>query len=132
MDGNQDNLHVFQQQEILTNMCTPLGFNYDKNIYGSIVTLSCNLVNIHKLKHGDVPSMHNAGSFLIDFSFLSYGAIEFIHRCRFLDFNTLFSSDNRSLFLEVNILRLLGYPVQGTFKSLKRYHKLNDPRLVDI
>jgi hypothetical protein len=67
MDGNQDDLHVFQQKDITTKVCNPLGFNYDKNIDGSIATLveSCNLVNIHKLKHGDVPATHT-GSFQID------------------------------------------------------------------
>jgi hypothetical protein len=76
MDGNQDDLRVFQQQDIPNKVCTPLGFNYDKNIDGSIATLieSCNLVNINKLKHGDVPATHNAGSLQIDFGFLSYAA----------------------------------------------------------
>jgi hypothetical protein len=65
MDSNQDNLHVFQQQDIPTKVCTPLGFNYYKNIDGSIATLvmSCNQVNIHNIKHVDVPATHNAGSF---------------------------------------------------------------------
>jgi hypothetical protein len=81
MDGNQDDFHVFQQQDIPTKVCTALGFNYNKNIDGSIATLieSCNLVNIHKLKHGDVPATNNAGSLKNDFGFLSYAATEFIY-----------------------------------------------------
>jgi hypothetical protein len=73
-----------------------LGFNYKKNIDGTMATLveSCSIVNIHKLKHGDVPATYNAGSFHIDFAFLSYGATQFIHRYGALDFNTLFSSDH--------------------------------------
>jgi hypothetical protein len=73
IDGNQDDLHVFQQQDIPIKVCTPLGFNYNTNIDGSIATLveSCNLLNIHKLKHGDVPATHNAGSFEFFFGFLS-------------------------------------------------------------
>jgi hypothetical protein len=116
MDGNQDDLHVFQQQDIPTKVCTPLGFNYDKNIDGSIATLieSCNLVNIHKLKHCDVPATHNAGSLQIYFGFLSYADTEFIYKCGILDFNALFSSDHRALFIDIDILRLLGFPVQGT------------------
>jgi hypothetical protein len=109
MDGNQNDLHVFQQQDVPTKLCTPLGFNYDKNIDGSIATLveSCNLVSIHKLKHGDVPATYDAGSFQIDFVFLSYDATKFIHRCSVLEFNALFSSDHRSLFLDIDIFRLL-------------------------
>jgi hypothetical protein len=133
MDGNQDDLHAFQQQDIPTKVCSLLRFNYDKHIDGSTTTLieSCNLVNIHKLMHGDVPATHKSGSFQIDFAFLSYGAIEFIHRCGVLDFNALFSSDHRSLFLDIDILRLLWYPVQGKVKSLERDLKLNDPRLAE-
>jgi hypothetical protein len=116
MDGNQDYLHFFQQQDIPNKACTQLDFNHDKNIDGSISTLveSCNLVNIHKLKHGDVPVTHNTGSLQIDLGFLSYAATEFIYRCGVLDFNTLFSSDHRVLFLDIDILWLLGYSVQGT------------------
>jgi hypothetical protein len=57
MDENQDDLHVIQQQDINTKVCTPLYVNYNKNIDGSIATLveSRNLVNIHKLKHQDAP-----------------------------------------------------------------------------
>jgi hypothetical protein len=134
MDGNQDDQHVFQQQDIPTKVCTPLGFNYDKNIDGSIAKLveSCNLVNIHKLQHGEVPATRNNGSFQIDFAFLSYSAIEFIPRCGVLDFNALFSSDHRTLFLGIDILRLLGYPVQGTVISFERDLKLTDPRLIEV
>jgi hypothetical protein len=134
MDGNKDDLHVFQQQDIPTQVCTPLGFNYDTHIDGSIASLVeyCNLINIHKLKHGDVPATHNAGSHQIDLGFLSYGTSEFIHRCGVLDLNALFSSDHRALFLDIDILRLLGYPVQGTLKSLEREFKLNDPFLVEV
>jgi hypothetical protein len=76
VDGNQYDLHVFQKQYIPTKVCTPIVFNYDRNTDGSIATLieSCNLVHIHKLKHGDVPATHNAGSLQIDFGFLSYAA----------------------------------------------------------
>jgi hypothetical protein len=76
MDGNQDDLHIFQQQDIQTKVCNPIGFKYDINIDGSIATLieACNLFNIHKLKHDDVPATHNAGYLKIDFGFLSYAA----------------------------------------------------------
>jgi hypothetical protein len=92
MYGNQNDLYVFKQQDIPTKVCTPHGFNYDKQIDGSIATLveSCNLVNIHKLKHGDVTATHNAGSLQIDFFFLSYAATKFIYKCGILDFNALF------------------------------------------
>jgi hypothetical protein len=134
MDGNRDDIHVFQQQDIPTKVCTPLGLNYGKNIDGSIATLvlSCNLVNIHKLTHGDVPATHNTGSLQIDFGFLSYAATKFIYKCGVLDFNALFSSDHRALFLNIGILWLLGYPVQGTQRALERELKLQYPCLVRV
>jgi hypothetical protein len=134
MDGNQDDLHVFKQQYIPTKVCTPLGFNYDRNIDGSIATLiaSCNLVNIHKLKHGDVPATHNARSLQNDFGFLSYAATEFIYKCVILDFSAFFSINQIELFIDIGILRLLGFPVQGTQSALERELKLHDPRLVEV
>jgi hypothetical protein len=133
LDSNQDDLHFFQQQDIMTKVCTPLGLNYDRKIYGSIATLleACNLVNIHKLKHGDVPATHNTGSLQIDFGFLSYAATEFIYKCGILDFNALFSIDHRALFIDIDIFRLLGFLVQGTQKALERELKLHNPRLAE-
>jgi hypothetical protein len=91
MDGNQNDSHVFQPQYIHNSTHTPLGFNYDKHI-DSIATLaeSCNLVNIHKLKHDNVPATHNTGSEQIDFIYISQAAAEFTFHCGILDFNSLF------------------------------------------
>jgi hypothetical protein len=51
--------------------------------------------------------------------------------CGTIDFNSLFSSDHPLLF-DIDILRLLGYPVQGTDKSIERDIKLNEPHLVEV
>jgi hypothetical protein len=53
-------------------------------------------------------------------------------RCGILDFNSLFYSDHHPLFLNIDILRLLGYPVQGNVKFLERDLKLNDNMLVEV
>jgi hypothetical protein len=134
MDGKQNDSHVFQPQDIPNRVNTPLGFNYDKHIDGSIASLveACNLVNIHKLKHGNVPATHIAGSDQIDFGYLSFVATEFVFRCGVLDFNSPFYNDHRPLFLDIDILRLLEYPIQGTVKFLERELKLDDPQLVEI
>jgi hypothetical protein len=111
MDGNQNDSHLFQPQDIRNRVHTPLGFNYDTNIDGSIATLakSCNLVNIHKLKHDNVPATLNAGSEQIDFIYISQAATVFAFHCGILDSNSPFYSVHRSLFLDIDILRLLGY-----------------------
>jgi hypothetical protein len=111
--GNKNDSHVFQPQDIRNRVHTPLVFNYDRNTDGSIATLaeSCNLVNIHKLKHNNVTATHNAGSDQINFAYISYAATESVFRCEILDFNSLFYNDHCPLFLEIDILHLLGYPV---------------------
>jgi predicted SprT family Zn-dependent metalloprotease len=134
MDGNQNDSHVFQPQDISNLVHTPLGFNYDNNIDGSIATLaeSCNIFNIHKLKHDNVPATHNAGSEQIDFIYISQAADVFSFHCGILDFRSLFYSEHRPLLLDIDILLLLGYPLQGTVKFIERDLKLNDPRLVEV
>jgi hypothetical protein len=54
MEGNQDDTHVFREQEYDGKCFTPLVFHYDNSIDGSIASVleSCDVVNIHKLKHG--------------------------------------------------------------------------------
>jgi hypothetical protein len=62
---------------------------------------------------------------------MSAVAAEFIFRCGIFDFNTLFSSNHRPLYIGIDILRLLGYPVYGTIRALERDLKLNNPHLID-
>jgi hypothetical protein len=62
---------------------------------------------------------------------MSAAASEFIFRCGILDFNTLFSSNHLPLYIDIDILCLLGYPVYGTIRALERDLKLNYPRLID-
>jgi hypothetical protein len=132
MDGNQDNIHVFHEQEYDGKCCTP-SFNYNKSIEGSISSMaeSCNLVNIHKLEHVNTPPTQSSGSTQIDFIFVSAAAIEIIERCDILDYNTVFSSDHRPFYTDNDMHHLLGFPVQGTLRALPHDLKLNDPRLID-
>jgi hypothetical protein len=62
---------------------------------------------------------------------VSSAALSFIFRCGILDFNTLFLSDHSPLYIYIDILRLLGYPVYGTIRALERDLKLDDPHLVN-
>jgi endonuclease/exonuclease/phosphatase (EEP) superfamily protein YafD len=75
---------------------------------------ACDLVNIHKHKHVHTPPTQNSGSTQIDFIFMSSAAAEFMLRCGILDFNAIFSSDHRPLYINIDILGLLGYPVHET------------------
>jgi hypothetical protein len=110
------------------------GFHYDKDIDGSIASMvdAYNSVNIHKLKHINIHPTQSYGSTQIDFIFISAAATEFVFHCGILEFNTLLSSDHIPLYIDIDILRILGYPVQGTIKDLVHDLKLHDPRLIDI
>jgi hypothetical protein len=112
MHGNQYYEHVFREQDYTINVCNPL----DTIIDGSIAMLveTCNLVNINKLKHQNILHTQISGSNQIYFIFISAAATEFIFRCGIINLNTLFSSDHFPLYMDIYILRLLGYPVQGT------------------
>jgi hypothetical protein len=74
MDGKQDDLHVFREQEYDEKCCTPLGFHYDKTIDGSIASMvdAFYLVNIHK--HVNNPPTQASGSTQINFIFMSSAA----------------------------------------------------------
>jgi hypothetical protein len=64
MDGNQDDLHVFHEQEYDGKCCTPLGFHYNETINGSIALMvdACEMVNIHKHTHVHNPPTQTSGS----------------------------------------------------------------------
>jgi hypothetical protein len=131
MDGNQDDLHIFREQEYNGKCCTPLGFHYNTSIDGSIASMvdAWDMVNIHKHKNFGTPPTQSSGSTQIYFIFLSAAAVFF--RCGILDFNTLFSSDRRPLYIDIDIFCLLGYPVYGTIRALERDLKLNNPLLTN-
>jgi hypothetical protein len=92
---------------------------------------ACDLVNIHKHKHVNTPPTQASGSKQIDFIFMSSAAAEFIFRCGILDFNTLLWGDHRPLYIYIDFIRLLGYPVHGKIHVIERGIKLQDPRLID-
>jgi hypothetical protein len=61
MDGNQDDLHVFREQEYDGKCRTPLGLHYNKIIDGYIASMvdACDLVNIHR--HTHMIGLYNTG-----------------------------------------------------------------------
>jgi hypothetical protein len=78
MDGNQDDQHVFMEQNYNGKCCTPLGFHYDNNIDGSIATMidTCDLVNVHKLHVNISPTQSSSRSSQIDFIFISASSFD--------------------------------------------------------
>jgi hypothetical protein len=73
MDVNESDSHSFRAPRVANRIITPLGFNYDERISGSISYMleACDLVNIHTLQHGEAPPTHKQGSRQIDFMFIS-------------------------------------------------------------
>jgi hypothetical protein len=133
MDGNQDDMHIFREHKYDGKCCTSLGLHYDKTIDGSIASMvdTCDLVNTQKHKHVNTPPTQASGLTQIDLIFMSSAAAEFIFCCGILDFKTLFWSDHRPLYIDINIFHPLGYPVYGTIIAMERDLKLNDPRLIN-
>jgi hypothetical protein len=133
VDGHQDDIHVFREQEYDGKFCTPLGFHYDKSIDVYIASMvdSCELVNIHKHTHTNTSQTQSSGSTQIDFIFVSAPAAEYIDHCGILDNNTIFSSDDIPLFIDIDILCILGYTGHEKIRALERNLKLNGPRLID-
>jgi hypothetical protein len=87
-----------------------LGFHYDTSINGSIASMvdACDLVNIHKHKHVHTPPTQSFESTQIYFIFMSAASAEFILHCGILYFNNLFLSDRHPLYIDIDVLRLLG------------------------
>jgi hypothetical protein len=133
MDGNGSDSHSFRTPAAPINMTTPLGFNYNEIISGSIADMieACNLVNIHMLHHGEAPPTHKHGSRLIDVMFISQRLVENVEACGILPFDKIFVSDHRPLYVDFNVYTLFGNPAFVTEKEALRTLQLHNPRLID-
>jgi hypothetical protein len=133
MNGNDLDNHSFRAPMETTRMTTPLGFNYDWRISGSILGIleACSLVNIHTLQRGEAPPMHKQGAIQIDFMFLSCSLTVHVEACCILPFDSIFASDHIPLYVDFNIETLFGHPDFGTERSVLRDLQLGNPRLVD-
>jgi hypothetical protein len=80
MDGNESDAHLCQPPMYNILLTTPLGFNYDSRISGSIAAISesCNLVKIHTLRHGEAPETHKQGLQHIYFMFISRSLVKHV------------------------------------------------------
>jgi hypothetical protein len=112
IDGNESGAHQFRQPTYNIHLTTPLGFNYDSRISGSIVTMleACDLVNIHTLQHGEALKTRKQGSQQIDMRFISLSLVEHVKGCGVLPFESMFSSDHRSLYVDFDVATICGHP----------------------
>jgi hypothetical protein len=133
MDVNELNSHLCRTPTASTNITTPLGFNYDERISGSIADMieACSLVKIYTLQHGEDPPTHKQGSRQIDLMFISRHLVEHIEACGIIPFNTLFASYHRPLYVDFNVFTLFGHPVFGTERAALRDLQPHNPRLSD-
>jgi hypothetical protein len=74
MDGNQSNTHIFRPPAYNSRLTTPLCFNYDSRISGSIADMikAFDLFNVHTPQRGEAPATHKQGSRQIDFMFPAF------------------------------------------------------------
>jgi hypothetical protein len=96
IDGNASDTHLYRPPTHNIRITTPLGFNYDSWISGSIAEMieACDLVNIHTVQHGEASERHKQGSQQIDFNFILHSLVIHVKECGILPFDSMFSSDH--------------------------------------
>jgi hypothetical protein len=106
IDGSEYDTHLFRPLTYKSHLTTPLGFNYDSRISGSIAAMidACDLVNIHALQHGEAPTTHKQGSQQIDFMFVSCSLVIHVEECGILPFDSMFSSDHKPIYVDLPYL----------------------------
>jgi hypothetical protein len=92
---------------------------------------ACDLVNIHRLQHGEAPATQKQGSQQIDFHFILCSLVIHVEECGILPFDSMFPSDHIPLYVDFNIATLFGHPVIGTEKEALRDLQLENPRLIE-
>jgi hypothetical protein len=105
--------HRFQPQGHKVAFKMDHGFQVDGKIDGSLRTLmeNCGLVNIIAEKHGrGVPKTHIRGSKQIDFVCLMPRLAGFVVNCGLLEFDKLYKSDHRGIFIDIATKGVLGTP----------------------
>jgi hypothetical protein len=87
IDGNESDTHLYCPRIYNSRLTTPLGFDYDSRISGSITEIieAYDLVNIHTIQHGEAPAMHKQGSQQIDFNFISRSLVMHVEDVESID-----------------------------------------------
>jgi hypothetical protein len=133
LDANQDERQTYQSQE--NNECfkTKSGFHANGSIDGSLRTFmsNCGLTNALTDVHLEqVPNTHVRGSKQIDFDLVTDGIRPCIKAIGLLD-ESIFKSDHRAIFLDLDLLLLFGAPPERLERPKFRNLKLDDPRISD-
>jgi hypothetical protein len=133
MDNNELDSHSFRTPPAPTHITTPLGFNYDARISGSIADMieACSLVNSHTIENGEVPPTHTQESRNIDFMFISRCLVKHVEACGIPPFDSLFGSGHRPLYVYFNVFTFFGHPYFGKERAALRDLQLHNPRLID-
>jgi hypothetical protein len=118
-DGNESDAHLFCSPSYSSRLTTPLGFNFDSRISGSIATIleACELVNSNTLQHGEAPATHKQGSRQIDFMLISRSLVRNVKGCGILSFDSMLPSEHIPLYVDFDVATLFGHPSIGTEKA---------------
>jgi hypothetical protein len=112
LDANQDEHQTYRSQEHNECFNTKSGFHVDDSIDGSLHTfmVNCGLTNALTDVHSEqVPNTHIRGYKQIYFDLVTYGIRPCIKAIGLLD-ESILKSDHRAIFLDLNIILLLGAP----------------------
>jgi hypothetical protein len=89
-------------------------------------------LNVNKLKHANTPPFRSSKSTPIIFIFVFTATAKYVYRCGILNYNIILSSQYITLYIDIDILRLLGYPVHGTVRALEFDLQLNEPTPINV
>jgi hypothetical protein len=133
LDANQDDQQTYRHQEHSGCFKTRNGFHVDGSTDGSLRTFmaKCGLTNALMDVHSDkVPNTHVRGSKQIDFALVSDEVLPCIKAIGLLD-EPILKSGHRAIFIDLDLLLLIGAAPERLERPQFRNLKLDDPRKSD-
>jgi hypothetical protein len=109
IDANETLDHRFRSQNHDHKYKSDKEFHTDVSIDGSIATYTqdCGLSNILSERHTeagtDIPNTHLRGSKQIEFVLTTASIAPFIHSIGLLEFEVIFRTDHRTLFIDIDM-----------------------------
>jgi hypothetical protein len=135
IDANEPITHSVREQSQPHKYKSNNGFHIDGSINGSIVTYirNCGLSNIltqsHAESDAEIPNTHLRGSTQINFVLATPGITLFIDAIGLLDFGTVFLTEHRTFFVDINIVGFFGSTTKSLPAQRFRQLQLEDPRV---
>jgi hypothetical protein len=133
IDANESEDRNARPQPHSQKFRSTTGFNIDGTLDVSLKAFiaNCGLINEAISKHPDqtVANTYNRGSKKIDFILATPRISRFILAIGLLDYNTVFTSDHRAFFFDINADGFFGTSVKALAAQIFRNLQLEDPSI---